>query len=358
MKKIKIVLVVLISVLLFSACTPHNTVVYTNEELGFNMDIPKSWKDKYLVENGENSIIVSHKTLGKKDEKAFLFSITRVIGELITEEDVEWSYTPQKLLGSGQGYSFILSLAEDLQYEPEDLENSKEYEEMREDINTIIHSFKIDDNLEKPKSANNGYKLIGSNFFRFEIEDNFNLKKSKSSPFIWEILNGDKDDVGDVELSLYNEDEFQENGMITQYFRDEELKRSIRVSIKDDYVKDMEVIKTTMEILGDNYTSLDEIYSQRQILKDGGKELVGRIEAIKLDGLQVKNITIKSKNKTREYKADFPNIVPMKNGNYTLYQVYPFTKNYILSDGEYREKNYEFIFSKHNEIVGLIEIPR
>ena len=111
-------------------------------------------------------------------------------------------------------------------------------------------------------------------------------------------------------------------------------------------------------MLGDNYISLDEIYNQKEYVKNGGKEIVGRIESIKFDGLNIKDITIKSDGKTKKYKVDFPNIVPMKDGQYELYGVYPFTKNFVAADPEYREKNYKFTTTKSGVVKGIVEVSK
>lgn len=146
--------------------------------------------------------------------------------------------------------------------------------------------------------------------------------------------------------------------MTTRYFKNEDIKRRLRVSLKNTYDKELEVLASTLKLLGNGPISLDEIYTQEEYLKNQGRKIEGRIEAVELDGLQVRSLTIKSNKKIKEYKADYPNIIPMKAGNYTLYGIYPFTGNYIISDGEYRERTYEFILSDNNYIRGIIEVTR
>lgn len=179
MKKIRIILLVGIGILLFSACGQNSWSVYRSKKFGFQINLPRSWKDKYTIEEVENGIIVSHKPQGLNIKPGFLFSINKRLGELITQEDLDWSYTAEEILQTHNGYSFLMGLAADSQYDPDDKANTKEYMEMCKDFNDIKNSFKIYGSLDKPSSENQGYKLVASNFFQLEIREEFDLKKSK-----------------------------------------------------------------------------------------------------------------------------------------------------------------------------------
>lgn len=91
--------------------------------MGFALIFPEAWEGRYAIEESDSNISVYSKKV--KDNTEFsghLFSIVRLTGELITEEDAAQSPAPERITQKGNGYTFILRMPSDVQYPTENEE--------------------------------------------------------------------------------------------------------------------------------------------------------------------------------------------------------------------------------------------
>lgn len=333
----------------------EDTYVYENKELGFSLDLPRAWEDRLEIREDldQARVYFNHQAHEDKYENGLLFSIDRRLGQLITEEDVKWFYVPQEILAVDNGYTYLKTLPSDVQYEPSDEEDSREYLEMREGIDQVLESFKTLKIME-PRASREGYRLIGSNFFTVEVREDWKVKASNSNPFIWKIYQ-DKKELGEIEFSSYDDVELEETGRQTIYLEDEDLLRRFRISLDQDYSGELAVMEETMELLGDSYTSLDEIYNLRSYLVDGGRKLYGEIVDLDFDNRLPRAISIRTETGVFDYETDYPRIIPMKDGNYPMYGSWILDLAYTEENPNYRQAHYEFIINSEDKLIGIIE---
>ena len=146
--------------------TNKDTYTYESSKLGYKLELPNEWKDKALVSgipdewgngvqvNDENvELFFVKKTDGSRG--GHLFSINREIGELITEEDIKQSPIPSKLLLHANGYTYYATFPSDVQYNPEEKEETENYMSMNSKAEEILKSIEPYSD-EKPASSNEG----------------------------------------------------------------------------------------------------------------------------------------------------------------------------------------------------------
>ncbi len=352
-------LLVLVLVLALTACGSKDFKTYENKELGFSLDLPKSWEGKYLVEEDPDRDLVyfMHISNSRDYENGMLFSIDRRVGGLITEEDIENGYVPGEIIGKEAGYTFIKGLPTDIQYGPEAVVDTKEYEEMRSELPDVLKTFKIGE-LKRPRGEEAGYIKEGSSFFLLDIREDWKLEKDKKNPFKWDVLNGDGKIIGSLEMVLYDSQDQEEAGRKTAYKTQDEIFRKFRISLDKEYEKDLDLMARSLEILGDNYTALDGIYNLRTNLTDGGKSLVGRIKSLEKD-IKIVNkleLVVEDSGEVYSFEAEYPEIVPLEGETYGLYGVYLLGEDIIKKEGKLDKSLFEFIINKYGKLVGLIEL--
>jgi len=146
--------------------TNKDTYTYESSKLGYKLELPNEWKDKALVSgipdewgngvqvNDENvELFFVKKTDGSRG--GHLFSINREIGELITEEDIKQSPIPSKLLLHANRYTYYATFPSDVQYNPEEKEETENYMSMNSKAEEILKSIEPYSD-EKPASSNEG----------------------------------------------------------------------------------------------------------------------------------------------------------------------------------------------------------
>lgn len=119
----------------FEPVRPSGSVAYENRDLGFRIEFPNNWENRYRVEmttDGSSGILV------KTEWGGILCFIYREDAEKWKEEakgdaiPVEY-----RVLGENDEYIYTLYFASDAQHDPEDEEQTRIYREMREDLYRI-----------------------------------------------------------------------------------------------------------------------------------------------------------------------------------------------------------------------------
>lgn len=295
-----LVILILIGSILFSSCTketssdPISEIQFTNEELNFSLDIPGQWKDKYTTETYENG--VNFYSINNKDYGGLLCSIERLVGELISQEDMNQAPVSQKILLQENGYSYILRMPSDVQFSIDNKKLQKEYEEMQALVDEMASSIKsLNDSRPLPRIE--GYKVIGSSFFTLEVPQDWDVKTSEDYELRWEIYSGE-DIVGDIELLayrpiytyLYLETDFNKISV------DDELQRKARISLNDEdgHKEIMQNIFLTFDFIPSPYTVVDVQTAASEYLNGGGKKVFGQIDDIDIVDGQPQRISIRT----------------------------------------------------------------
>lgn len=138
-KVIRSMLVFLVCLFVFQGCTPNEqpnaAEIYENQELGFRVEFPNTWKDKYAVEanpQSSSSVIIETAWGG-----ALCFIFRRTSEEWIESGKGESIPVEYKVLGENSDYIFLLYFASDVNYDPENEEQVNTYNEMRDDLYNI-----------------------------------------------------------------------------------------------------------------------------------------------------------------------------------------------------------------------------
>ena len=119
----------------FEQVRPSGSVAYENRDLGFRIEFPDNWENRYRVEettDGSSGILVETEWGG-------------ILCFIYREDAEEWKEEAKgdaipveyRVLGENDEYVYALYFASDAQYDPEDEEQTRIYQEMREDLHRI-----------------------------------------------------------------------------------------------------------------------------------------------------------------------------------------------------------------------------
>ncbi|TJX15380.1 hypothetical protein E9840_03000 [Tissierella creatinini] len=303
-----LILIVIGSMILLS-CTKETssvpiTEIFTNEDLNFSVEIPKQWEGKFIAEDYEKGVNFYSKN--NKDYGGLLCSIERLVGELISQEDLDQAPVSQKILLKDNGYTYILRMPSDVQFALDNNKLKKEYGEMQALVNDMASSIKtINDSRPVPKVE--GYKVIGTSFFTLEIPEDWDVKTTEDYDLRWEIYS-EENIVGDIELfpykSLYEGPYIETD--LNKLLVDDELQRKARIYLNDEdgYKEIMQNITLTFEFTPSPFTVLDVEAAAVEYINGGGKKVFGQIENIEIVDGTPKSITIKAKEFIPDDSAD------------------------------------------------------
>lgn len=372
----------------------NDMIIYENENLGFSIGFPKGWEDRYILEEIDNGITVISKR--NSEFGGLLFSIERLVGELITEEDMEQAPSSEVIILQGNGYTYIVRYPSDMQYPPDDVELSEEYELMSEQVPDICKSIDILGG-KYPEASNDGFKVIGSSFFTAEIPRKWEIHASTEWPLLWELyVAGDeikeseggsdnqKDNtiavkmnkIGEIEMVPYKSEGPDDDQMTTVYITSEEIFSKARISLDIDNPNReiIDKIKNSFVFTGSPYTVVDLQTDAQRYLDGGGKKIFGQIEDFEMeDGIpiavQIKvmelipddsndnnsnGFHIKDLNKTERYSMEngvsiAPLIAPNYN-TYGIYKIHPLDEIFIESYEHLKDFYYDFIIGSDGEL--------
>jgi hypothetical protein len=355
---------------------PENRIIYENENLGFSLKLPENWKDKYIIEESEDSISIFSKKIYKKYNGAgLLLSIERQIGELITEEDMKQAPVEQQIILQGNGYTYFTRMPSDMQCPPDDEELSSEYKALLKQIPDISHSISLLGD-QKPKTVNEGFKVVGSSFFTVEIPNDWELKVFEESPLCWVIYAGGHE-VGSIDLILYKSEGLsEEKAANSMYLFNDETFREMRIIIDSEYADQstMRKIKDSFNFVEGPFNVIDLEFNAEQYIAGGGKKVFGEIDGFdmkneKPEAVRVKvmkfipdcpednnpnGFEIEDLNKTESYSLDFGvRIAPLVAPNYNTYGIYEIPlldENFIKNYENYKDFFYNFIIGRDGQL--------
>lgn len=115
-------------------------LTYTNVNLGFSLELPASWQDKYLIDESGNTVSFLHKeSVGKSGAQGALFAVIRYPDIMTNEEAQNGGGGMRSLVFTTDKYSYVLITPTGVEYTDE---TEDDYLEMSEDIASIMKTVK------------------------------------------------------------------------------------------------------------------------------------------------------------------------------------------------------------------------
>lgn len=282
----------------------------------------------------------------------------------------------QQIILQGNGYTYYTIEVSDVQYPPDDKVLSSDYKAMSERLPEIYHSIAILGD-QKPKAANEGFKVVGSSFFTAEIPKKWEIKPVEGFP-CWDIFTGN-DSVGEIELIPYKNEGTNETtidvSMMREYLCNDKAFREVRITLKPGYADKVTMgkIKTSFKFADGPYNVVDLQYAAEQYLARGGNKVFGTIKDFQMedgkpaavrvnvmkfltddtDNKYPNGFKIENSEQMETYSLDGVHIAPLAAPNYNTYGVYEmplldetFVKNYK----NYKNFYYDFILGNDGQL--------
>lgn len=138
-------LLMILALVFITACTSNQDlermIPYENVTSEFSLEIPKSWEEKYVVQEEANRIVFAHRA---SRPGGILFIIEKWSRDKWSEEGEALSQIIHlSKLGEKNDTIFSWATPTDVQYTPEDEASKQEYLEMFTDVESIKSSFQL-----------------------------------------------------------------------------------------------------------------------------------------------------------------------------------------------------------------------
>lgn len=301
--------------------------IYKNERLGFSLNFPKEWEDKYLIEESDNYISIFDKQIYDTGQGGLLFTINRTIGEMITQEDMNMEPVATKIILQGNGYTYFYRLPSDVNYPVNDEELSKHYQEMSEQINFAVQGISLLGE-QKPEASNDGFKVVGSSYFTVEIPSEWDIKPLEYLP-IWDIYEGNNQ-VGWIQMLPYETEEIinDSDNAIREYLYNEDTLRKMNITLRSNYADKsiMDKIKMSFKFTGGPFNVVDLESTANLYITQGYKKVFGTIDSFEIENGNPTAVIVN----VMEFIPDGPND---NNPNGYRIEDLKYTETYTLEHG-------------------------
>ncbi len=356
----------------------RSSPLYINSSLGFTIQFPDSWKDKFILKENENSITVHNKmvyedvTYGGAGGGQ-LFSLERMVGELITQKDMDQEPVRTEIILQGNGYTYFVRYPSDVQYPPVDEELSKDYLAMFNQIPEVISGISLTGD-KFPLAKNNDYKVIGTSFFNAEIPIDWEIKPYEAVPY-WEI-HSSNNQIGTIELIPFGSSDNYDTAddRFQVFLQSNEFNREIKLELYKQNAdkKTMESIEKSFKFLNGYFNVIDLQSNAEIYLSQGGKKVFGMIDGFDVSDnrlIAVRVIVMKFKpdeyeeqnpngfsiedlNTIETYPMDNVNIAPLVPPAYSSYSMYymPMLDVDFIRNYDYRNYFYDFIIGAEGQL--------
>ena len=305
----------------------ENNIIYKNENLGFSLKFPKEWEDKYSIEESENYISVFDKQIYDTGQGGLLFTINRTIGEMITQEDMDMEPVATKIILQGNGYTYFYRLPSDVNYPVNDEDLSKHYQEMSEQIDYAVQGITLLGE-QRPKAANDGFKVVGSSYFTLEIPSEWDIRPLEYLA-IWDIYEGDNQ-VGSIWMLPYEEvkSENVDDNAIREYLFNEETLRKMNITLIKNYADEsiMDKMKISFKFTGGPFNVIDLQSTANLYIAQSCKKVFGTIDSFEIENGKPIAVTVN----VMEFIPDSPND---NNPNGFRIEDLKYTETYTLEQG-------------------------
>lgn len=354
--------------------TPDGTV-YENRVLGFSVRFPEDWKGRYVVKESEGSVsFFSKRVHDAYPNFGRLFTIERMIGELVTEEDMEQAPVPGKIVARGNGYTYLVRFPSDVQYLPGDEQLSRDYLGMYEQVSEVCGTLSLLP-AGGPKAVNRGFKVVGSSFFTVEVPRTWDLKASQEAPLCWDVYS-EGTVIGSIELVPYGTVKPAGDSRRQEYVSSESFRRTARIALDPRYAdaRRMKAIRESFRFVEGPFTVVDLLSNAERYLALGGTRVFGKIEGFDTqDGTPVAvrvrvmrlvggeaggepadRPRIEDLNEIRTYPLDFgvyiAPLVPPHYRTYGTYEMFLLDEDFIERHPDYDEFFYDFIVGRAGDL--------
>lgn len=352
-----------------------DATAYESKVLGFSLKFPENWKDRYFVKETEDCVsFYSKRVHDAYPDFGRLFTIGRMVGELVTEEDMEQAPAGQKVLGRRNGYTYFVMFPSDVQCPPADEELRAEYLRMSEQVHGVCDSFSLLPCAE-PRAVNRGFRVIGSSFFTVEVPREWEIRASGEIPLRWDIYSGDSE-IGSIELVPYGCTEPAAEGWRREYVSSESFRRTARITVDAKHASAgrMKAIRDSFKFTGGPFTVVDLLSNAELYLSLGGTKVFGKIEGFDMrDGELVAvrvramrlveedaggepagRLLIEDLNEVHTYPLDFgayiaPLVAPHYQ-TYGTYEMFPLDEDFIRGHPGFDDFFYDFIVGRDGQL--------
>jgi hypothetical protein len=111
-------------------------LTYTNKNLGFSLELPASWENKYSIEAIDNSVLFLHTESDlQTSAQGVLFAVIRYPGKMTKEQALIGAGSTRSLLFTTDNYTYVLITPTGVEYSEE---TEEEYLRMSADIAWIL----------------------------------------------------------------------------------------------------------------------------------------------------------------------------------------------------------------------------
>ena len=341
---------------------------YENAAMGFSLDFPDAWEGRYIIRELPSSVAVSSKAAG---ENGLLFRIQRLTGELITQKRIDNLDIMGEILLRGNGCTYIASLRTEL-YSFDDEKLAAEYKAL---LDTRAEAYKSIKLLEgaRPEVANDGFKVVGTDFFTAEIPEKWDMKIS-SSAARWELYS-ENTVVGSIRLIPYKSETPASDGKTLREYVINDFRTSHSVEIALDAARAdsdiLQKIKSSMKMTGGASVVWVQSLANRY-LELGGTKIFGKIESfdekrsdinpqrVDFTAVNIRELNlvpddsasgfhIEDTGRIVSYPLDAPQLAPLAAPDYKDYGTYDFFAisgaTFYSDCPKYKESYYDFIIS-------------
>ena len=341
---------------------------YKNESMGFTLEFPAEWKDRYIVEEWKGYIrVFSKKTrenYAHPGNDGFIFSIERFTGELITEELVNTAVSG-KIILRGNGYSYVVRTTYDGPFITDDEKLRAEYKDLCDKRAEVYQSIKLL-GTAKPKASNAGYKVLGTDFFIAEIPEEWDIKESTDTIVCWDIYSA-SGKIGSIQIIPYKSEIIaSDDKTMREYILSDNFhfgsNTLITLSTKEADADTMQKVKSGLKLTG----FLSVVYVEslaNRYLELGGIKIFGKIDSFKIENNRFTAVNIRKMNYVPDnsakgfhiedlneiitYPMDSPMLAPLVGPDYKSYGTYKIssvnTKSFFNDCPNYKDSYFDFI---------------
>lgn len=359
--------------------------VYERRVLGFSLKFPEDWDGRYVVKESESSVsFFSKRVHDAYPNFGRLFTIERMIGELVTEEDMQQAPVPGKIVARGNGYTYFVRFPSDVQYPPDDEELSRDYLGMYEQVSEVCGTLSLLP-VAGPKPVNRGFKVVGSSFFTVEVPREWDVKASQETPLCWDVYS-EGTIIGSIELVPYGTVKAAGDSRRQEYVSSESFRRTARITLDHRYAdaRRMKAIRGSFKFVEGPFTVVDLLSNAQYYLALGGTKVFGKIEGFdtqdgKLVAVRVRAMRlvgeeaggepadrprIEDLNEIRTYPLDFgvyiAPLVPPHYRTYGTYEIFLLDEDFIARHPGYDDFFYDFIAGRDGNLKMVLGhyVPR
>ena len=226
-----------------------------------------------------------------------LFTVYRIVGEMISPDDFENTSDNEVYLFKNSGYTYVFK------YPKSAIRRGLDdtYPELLQEVVNIMKSVKPI-STEPPKSKYLHYNIHGNAYFNFILPEQYKVEQHPELPIHYNILGPDKEKVGYITLTNYNDDKYEnllKHQYPVYYASNEVYHKKARITINDKHMGkfERELVANNIKFRDSGISYIDFIEEFHKLKAQGYKSYVGKITSLE-DPLE-----IQKENELKEKQA-------------------------------------------------------